>query len=257
MHRRPPRDRSRARLAPVALLLLTAAAARAQPSSCQFSAAAVGATFDLSPLRLPASSTGYTVGAGFASQNYSYTFNLCDSLGREPAPSCVEVPPAPTIGPAYQLSSDRQQCFRLGASAAAPNVQWSLLGARQRDDCALRLIPLDCFQSLIFIIFPHDCSFLRLRFCFRLLCAVYVCVRTAAQDPAAGVSVTYLNGAKCGAGAQAFARQLTLRLRCDATATSVSQLSAERVQETSTCHYSLDVATVFACPRGVFARVAS
>jgi hypothetical protein len=134
MHRRPSRDRSRSRLAPVALLLLlTAAAARAQPSSCQFSAAAVGATFDLAPLRLPASSMGYTVGAGFASQNYSYTFNLCDSLGREPAPSCVEVPPAPTIGPAYQLSSDRQQCFRLGASAVAPNVQWSLLGAHHRN----------------------------------------------------------------------------------------------------------------------------
>ena len=139
MHRRPPLrgpERTRLRFAPACvaaaalLLVLTAATARAQQSTCQFSVPAVGATFDLSPLRLPASSMGYTVGAGFASKNYSYAFNVCDSLGREPAPACVEDPPARTIGPAYQLSSDRQQCFRLGASAVAPNAQWSLLGAR-------------------------------------------------------------------------------------------------------------------------------
>lgn len=105
-----------------------------------------------------------------------------------------------------------------------------------------------------FIIFPRFISFGICGDC-SVCCVLYTCARTAAQDPSAGVSITYLNGAKCGSGAQAFARQLTLRLRCDATATSVSQLSAERVQETSTCHYSLDVATVFACPRGLFARV--
>jgi hypothetical protein len=85
----------------VCVLLALLAVCSAQPS-CIFTSP--GATFDLSPLRLPALSAGYTVhdsSDDAVARNFSYVFNVCSSVGRLPAPACAE--PSADIAPAYQV----------------------------------------------------------------------------------------------------------------------------------------------------------
>jgi len=65
-----------------------------------------------------------------------------------------------------------------------------------------------------------------------------------ADDPTAGVSITYLGGDDCAE--MKTPRQLTVRFQCS-TELGMSPFSLEQVVEDK-CHYSLTVNTVFGCP---------
>jgi hypothetical protein len=80
----------------------------------------VGATFDLSPLIL-GTRFNYHVKDSMDSieRNYTYVFNICSNVGHVPE-FCD-----PTPAPAYQVSEENAQCFRLANDPT--DAEWALI----------------------------------------------------------------------------------------------------------------------------------
>jgi len=70
-------------------------------------------------------------------RNYSYVFNVCDTVGHSPDPLCPEPKAGETLAPAYQISEEGGFCYRLGGSTTpdkpgdlpAVRMDWALLDA--------------------------------------------------------------------------------------------------------------------------------
>jgi len=107
----------------VQVLMLGLSVATGSPQPCRWNSH-TGANFDLSPLILgPGFNYHVKDSVDSVERNYSYVFNVCDSVGHSPDALCGNG--SDSLAPAYQISEEGHFCHRLGA--APKDMEWSLV----------------------------------------------------------------------------------------------------------------------------------
>lgn len=199
----------------VVMLLLMLSTASAEPVSCKYKEHCYGATFDLSPLIMPPFSS-YNVddSTSTSPSSYIYVFNICDRLEFAPAQSCPQ--DESTLAPAYQISQDQSQCYRLSNST---------------QEMKFKILTPKTLQNVI------------------------ASSTTPVNNPlspivasAFGVSLTYQHGDRCGVNGAY--RNFTIHFVCTASLDDEAQPAPiNDVQEKNTCQYEIIFPSIYACPQ--------